>query len=165
MLIKVGLAKRMETDAWIHPYTIQLDIARPELLTALIAAGCVCFGIPSVSKTGLVLLEVLRVALSRLMEHDNSVIAELQYLQAWMIWIDITAFCGYKRKMEIAEQSLQPLVAALRRAGKFDSMHYSSSQESFSGESDVLERKWRQWVEQESYKRYSLIHSKCADIY
>ena len=43
-LFKVGLAKIMETDAWIHPYSFDFETARPELLTALIAAGCVCFG-------------------------------------------------------------------------------------------------------------------------
>lgn len=43
-------------------------------------------------------------------ETDNSVIRELEYLQASMLWLDIGAFCGYKRKMEIAESSLQALV-------------------------------------------------------
>ena len=27
-----------------------------------------------------------------------------------MLWLDIGAFCGYRRKMEIAESSLQHLV-------------------------------------------------------
>lgn len=27
-----------------------------------------------------------------------------------MIWLDICSFCGFKRKMEIAESNLQPLV-------------------------------------------------------
>ncbi|CAN9177469.1 unnamed protein product [Alternaria alternata] len=39
-LIKVGIAKRTETDAWIHPYTFESETARPEYLTALVAAGC-----------------------------------------------------------------------------------------------------------------------------
>lgn len=128
ILIKVGIAKRTETDAWIHPYTFESESARPEFLTALIAAGCVCFGIPSVSRTGLVLQEIVRVALAKLVSHssqgclsstkvmflqtedDNSTIRDLQYLQASMLWLDIGAFCGFRRKMEIAESSLQPLV-------------------------------------------------------
>ncbi len=65
-LIKVGIAKRTETDAWIHPYTFESETARPEYLTALVAAGCVCFGVLSVSRTGLALQEIVRVALSRL---------------------------------------------------------------------------------------------------
>jgi hypothetical protein len=63
-LVKVGIAKRTETDAWIHPHTFDSESSRPEYLTALVAAGCVCFGIPSVSKTGLVLQEIVRVALN-----------------------------------------------------------------------------------------------------
>lgn len=126
-LIKVGIAKRTETDAWIHPYLFQSETARPEYLTALVAAGCVCFGIPAVSKTGLALQEIVRVALSNLVrtenppnvrerltmfqsENDNSVVRDLEYLQACMLWLDIGAFCGYRRKMEIAESSLQSLV-------------------------------------------------------
>lgn len=65
-LIKVGIAKRTETDAWIHPYTFESENSRPEFLTALVAAGCICFGIPSVNRTGLALQEIVRVALNAL---------------------------------------------------------------------------------------------------
>ncbi|PVH98847.1 C2H2 type zinc finger domain-containing protein [Periconia macrospinosa] len=152
-LIKVGIAKRTETDAWIHPYSFESETARPEFLTALIAAGCVCFGIPSVSRTGLVLQEIVRVALGRLTEHDNSTIRDLQYLQASMLWLDIAAFCGFKRKMEIAESSLQPLVTALRRAGKLDKVSYVTTAPAAHDSEDILEKKWHSWVEHESYKR------------
>lgn len=64
ILLKIGIAKRMETDAWIHPFSLRCTEARPEFLIALIAAGCVCFGVPTISRTGLVLLEVARVALN-----------------------------------------------------------------------------------------------------
>lgn len=78
----------METDAWIHSYTFGAETARPELLIALIAAGCVCFGTPSVSKTGLVLFELTR-ALHGLVVEDNSMMRDLQYLQASMISIEL----------------------------------------------------------------------------
>lgn len=42
-------------------------------------------------------------------ENDNSVLRDLQWLQASMLWLDIGIFCGYKRKMQIAESYLQPL--------------------------------------------------------
>ncbi|RMZ33335.1 hypothetical protein D0859_02536 [Hortaea werneckii] len=45
LLIKMGIAKKFETDAWIHPFTFRSEDCRPELLTALVAAGCVCFGV------------------------------------------------------------------------------------------------------------------------
>ena len=155
-LLKVGIAQKAERDAWFHPFSFSIETARPELLVALIAAGCVCFNIPSISKTGLVLFEVTQVALSRLFEDDNSVIRDLQYLQASMSWLDTCAFCGFTRKMEIAEANLQPLVTALRRFGKFDRAAYSPVHLNADDDGDTLERKWRRWVEQESYKR--LVH-------
>lgn len=47
---------------------------------------------------------------TRQVEEDNSAVRDLQYIQASMIWIDVCSFCGFKRKMEIAESNLQPLV-------------------------------------------------------
>ncbi|SMR55833.1 unnamed protein product [Zymoseptoria tritici ST99CH_3D1] len=156
MLLKVGLAKRMEVDPWIHPYTFNSETSRTELLVALIAAGCICFGIPSVSKTGLILFEIARVALHRLAEEDNSVIRDLQYLQAYMLWVEVTAFCGFKRKMEIGEHSLQPLVTGLRRAGKLDRAAYTRIEPMADDDEQVLKSKWEAWIEAESYKR--LVH-------
>lgn len=77
-LIKVGIAKRTETDAWIHPYIFESETSRPEFLTALVAAGCVCFGIPSVSRTGLALQEIVRVALNNLVSIDRRIKVSLQ---------------------------------------------------------------------------------------
>lgn len=65
-LIKVGIGKRTETDAWIHPYTFYDQKLRPELLTGLVAAGCVCCGLASINKTGIVLQEITRVSLAQL---------------------------------------------------------------------------------------------------
>lgn len=68
-LIKVGIGKRTETDAWIHPYTFydpSYQQPRPELLAALVAAGCVCCGLPSINKTGIILQEITRVGLAQL---------------------------------------------------------------------------------------------------
>ncbi|KAK5718427.1 hypothetical protein LTR15_008154 [Elasticomyces elasticus] len=153
LLMKIGIAKRLETDAWIHPSTFSSEHARPELLIALIAAGCVCFGVKSVSRTGLVLLEIARRALQNAVEEDNSVIRQLQYLQASMIWLDVCCFCGFKRKMEIAEGNLQPLITALRRFGKFDRVAYTPVRPSPSDDDTVLEKKWHDWVELQSYSR------------
>lgn len=152
-LVKTGITKRIETDAWLHPYTFSSENARSELLIALVAAGCVCFGVPTVNRTGLVLLEIARVALNKLIEDDNSTIRDLQYLQASMIWLDVCGFCGYKRKMEIAESNLQPLVTALRRFGKFDRVAYEDVVPGPDDDAETVEAKWRRWVDQESYKR------------
>ncbi|KAK7539657.1 uncharacterized protein J3D65DRAFT_666359 [Phyllosticta citribraziliensis] len=153
ILVKNGIAKKIETDAWIHPHTFCASKTRTELLIALVAAGCVCFGIMSVGKTGGMLQEITRVALNNLAESDNSVLRDLQYLQAYMIWLDVGIFCGYKRKMEIAESDLQPLCTALRKAGAFNVSFYTRITPNANDSDAVLEQKWREWVKQESYKR------------
>ncbi|KAL4811887.1 hypothetical protein BDW67DRAFT_141805 [Aspergillus spinulosporus] len=152
-LIKIGISKRTETDAWIHPYTLYRQNSRPELLTALVAAGCVCSAIPSVGKAGVLLLEIVRVSLAHLVESDNSVLRDVQYFQASMMWLDIGIFCGYKRKMQIAESHLQPLCTALRRAGAFDRSFYSHTQPVHTQGSGSIEDAWLQWIQQESLKR------------
>ncbi|KAL4742458.1 hypothetical protein BDV11DRAFT_202754 [Aspergillus similis] len=152
-LIKIGISKRTETDAWIHPYTLYRQNSRPELLTALVAAGCVCSAIPSVGKAGLLLLEIVRVSLAHLVESDNSVLRDVQYFQASMMWLDIGIFCGYKRKMQIAESHLQPLCTALRRAGAFDRSFYSHTQPAYALGGGSIEGAWLQWIQQESLKR------------
>lgn len=86
-----------------------------------------------------------------------------------MIWLDIGICCGYRRKMEIAESHFQPLCTvrdpassfgsicsfnqALRKAGAFNKSFYKRIIPSPSDDDETLEVKWRQWVEQESYKR------------
>jgi hypothetical protein len=74
-LVKVGIAKRTETDAWIHPYTFESETSRPVFLTALMTAGCVCFGIPSVNRTGLALQEIVRVALNELVDIPTKIVS------------------------------------------------------------------------------------------
>ncbi|KOC09725.1 hypothetical protein AFLA70_116g002921 [Aspergillus flavus AF70] len=156
-LIKIGIGKRTETDAWIHPYTFydsDYQQLRPELLTALIAAGCVCCGMPSINKTGIILQEITRVSLAQLVEDDNSVLRDLQYLQASMMWLDIGIFCGYTRKMQIAESYLQPLCTAVRRGAAFDRSTYTViTPYSFGNDNESLKRAWHAWVRQESLKR------------
>ncbi|KAJ6059305.1 uncharacterized protein N7446_008888 [Penicillium canescens] len=153
-LIKVGIGKRTETDAWIHPYTFYDQKLRPELLTGLVAAGCVCCGLASINKTGIVLQEITRVSLAQLVEDDNSVLRDLQWLQASMLWLDIGIFCGYRRKMQIAESYLQPLCTAFRRAAAFDRSTYSVITPYLAGEDEQsLNNVWHEWVRQESLKR------------
>lgn len=65
-LMKTGIIKRARTDSWLHLGTFRCGQSRPELLTALVSAGCVCFGIPEINRTGLLLQEIVRLSLDRL---------------------------------------------------------------------------------------------------
>ncbi|CAG8145906.1 unnamed protein product [Penicillium salamii] len=152
-LIKIGIGKRTETDAWIHPYTFYEQQLRPELLTGLVAAGCVCCGLSSINKTGIILQEITRASLAQLVEDDNSVLRDLQWLQASMLWLDIGIFCGYKRKMQIAESYLQPLCTAFRRAVAFDRSTYSRLTPPMGDDEVSLTKVWHEWIKQESLKR------------
>lgn len=153
LLLKIGIAKRIIIDAWIHPFTFRSEDTRPELLAALVAAGCVCFGVESISRTGLVLLEIARRGLYNAVEDDISASRDLQYLQASMLWLDICAFCGFKRKMEIAESNLQPLVTALRRFGMLDRAAYHTQAPLQSDSDERLEQKWHEWIKVQSFSR------------
>ncbi|KAJ5369733.1 uncharacterized protein N7496_005825 [Penicillium cataractarum] len=152
-LIKIGFTKRGNRDNWIHPGTICYRNMRPELLTALTVAGCVCFGIPAICKAGLILQEVARLSLDRLFETENHVVRDLQYLQAYMLWVDIGMTCGYPRKMEIAESRFPQLCTALRRAGAFDTSMYNTITPTPQDDEETLENKWKEWARQESFKR------------
>jgi hypothetical protein len=163
-LIKVGIAKKTETNAWIHPYTFNSESSLPEYMVALVVAGCLCFGIPSVNKTGLILHEIVRISLRELSERDNSVLQEIQYLQASMLWLDIGAFCGFRHKMQMAEASLQALITALRRAGRFDGVRYPVIVPTMEENEEQLNKKWRQWIQFESYQRL-VYHLLEHDIY
>lgn len=66
LLIQTGLSKRGSRDGCVHPASISYKEMRPELLTALMLAGCVCLGFEAINKSGLVLQEVVRLSLERL---------------------------------------------------------------------------------------------------
>lgn len=65
-LMKIGITKRVKTDSWLHLGTFRSGQSRPELLTALVAAGCVCLGIIEISKMGLLFQEIVRLSLDSL---------------------------------------------------------------------------------------------------
>ncbi|KAL5363428.1 hypothetical protein BJX96DRAFT_178064 [Aspergillus floccosus] len=127
VLINTGISRRLNRDSWIHPGTLCYKAMRPELLTALIAAGC--------------------------FEADNQVVRDLQYLQAFMVWVDIGMTCGYPRKMEIAESRFPQLCTALRRVGAFDLRMYRCITPTVEDSHDALATKWEEWATQESFKR------------
>ncbi|CAK7204853.1 hypothetical protein SEUCBS139899_007615 [Sporothrix eucalyptigena] len=152
-LIKTAITTRMSTDAWLHLGTFSYENTKPHLLAALVAAGCACFADASINKTGLMIQELVRISLERLFEADNSVVRDLQYLQAYFIWVDMGFYSGYIRKMEIAESRFQPLCTALRRAGAFNGTLYHSVRIPPGCNEDELTGVWHRWVEQESFKR------------
>jgi hypothetical protein len=86
-----------------------------------------------------------------------------------MIWLDVCEFCGFKRKMEVAESNLPILVTvsvsyssrrimakidqSLRHFNVFQRSTYELVIPTYAESTEDLQAKWFKWVEIESYKR------------
>lgn len=140
-------------QSWLHVATLRPDVVRPELLTALIAAGAVLTPDASLRKLGYALQEALRTYIPSCWEEDNSQTRDLQLLQAFLLTLEISLWSGNSRKIELAESFLQPLVTMLRRGGKFRHSAYVLRGPHSQDHGLIAEERWRLWIEQESYIR------------
>jgi len=77
---------------------------------------------------------------------------DTQLLQAAVIGLRIGLWSGNSRKMELAESFLQPWTTMIRRAGWFG-RKYEIIVPQPEDEGQVLQEKWRKWVEMETHKR------------
>ncbi|KAJ2904877.1 Nicotinate catabolism cluster-specific transcription factor [Zalerion maritima] len=151
-------------DAWIHVASFEPSEILPELLAAVISCGSMFIAQPSIWQFGLALQEVVRLALASMFESSNTYTRDLQCLQAFMLTLDVGLWSGFKRKMEIAESFVQPVMTMLRRAGTFSAPPDNPSLlPSMSDHVDVLEAKWHKFIKRESYKRL-VIHLFFHDI-
>ncbi|KAK4556295.1 hypothetical protein LTR86_006439 [Recurvomyces mirabilis] len=143
-------------DSFYHGASFISENTRTELLLAMVAAGARYIALPPVWKMGLVIQEVVRLAIPEVLENDNAMTRELEFLQAFMMVLDIGVWSGFRRKTEIAISFLQPPVTmmawsnAFRRSGYHD--HIPLPEDS----DDVLEDKWRSWAKREAKKRLIL---------
>lgn len=97
---------------------------------------------------------------------DNSTTRELQIGQTFALELNVGLWSGNKRKMEIAESNLQPLVTMVRRSGRYRRKAFTPPP-LLEDDEKTLESKWRVWVEAESFKRLAfhiLIHDAQASI-
>ncbi|KAF7627549.1 putative C6 transcription factor RegA [Aspergillus flavus] len=150
---------RSNAKSWIHLATFTPKQTRPELLLAMAAMGAVLTPDPSLQKLGFAMQEVVRHQLPVVFESDNTMINNLELLQAYMLCLETGLWSGNNRKMEICESSRLPLITILRRRGLFHHSAYPPVLISPEDASDNLDSKWRSWVRQESFKRlvYNLL--------
>jgi len=155
--------QRESHDAWIHPASFNPSAASPELLTIIVAAGAVLTPVPAIRKLGYSLQEAVRTSLGQLIESNNSVTRQLETLQAFMIQLEISLWSGNKRKIEIAEAFRQTITTMLRRAGKFRRAQYPFVPLLAGDNGEVLDARWKQWIEQQQYTRlvYQLFQHDC----
>ncbi|KAM7213143.1 hypothetical protein V8F06_011473 [Rhypophila decipiens] len=151
-------------DSWIHSASFSPDEALPEKLAAIIAHGASFISVPSVWQFGLALQEIVRQRIGMLFEADNSNTRRLECLQAYLQNLDVGIWSGFKRKTELAESFLQPLVTILRRLGVLIAPPDSPSTIPLASDSpEALEAKWHQFILRESYKRL-VLHAFFHDV-
>ncbi|KAK4544217.1 hypothetical protein LTR36_004427 [Oleoguttula mirabilis] len=141
---------------WIHAPTLLAGQTRPEVLAAIIAAGAVLTPDASIRKVGYAIQEAIRTAVQVQVEEDNTLMRDLQIMQASLLQLKIGLWSGDSRKMELAEGFQQVLVTMARRGGFFRRGTYVRIVPYAEDQGEVLESKWRQWVRQESRKRFAL---------
>ncbi|KAK5694615.1 hypothetical protein LTR97_009205 [Elasticomyces elasticus] len=141
---------------WIHAPTLLAGQTRPEMLAAIIAAGAVLTPDASIRKVGYAIQEAIRTAVQVQLEEDNTLMRDLQIMQASLLQLKIGLWSGDSRKMELAEGFQQVLVTMARRGGFFRRGTYERIVPYGEDNGDVLQLKWRQWVKQESRKRFAL---------
>ncbi|KAL2276296.1 hypothetical protein FJTKL_00987 [Diaporthe vaccinii] len=151
-------------DSWVHPASFDPENALPELLAAIISSGASFISVPAIWQFGLAIHEVVRLGVSDLFEKLNAHTRNLSALQTFMLTLDVGIWSGFKRKMEIAESFLQPLLTMLRRAGAFSAPADSSALLPLDSDSpEALETKWKKFISRESYKRL-ILHLFSHDV-
>ncbi|KAJ5609990.1 hypothetical protein N7510_006709 [Penicillium lagena] len=140
-------------DSWIHGPTFQPNEQDPAILGALAAAAAVRSTVPTIRKLGYALVEIVRLYMPGRYESDNSITRDLRISQAYSLTINVGIWSGNRRKTEIAESFTQPLVTMLRRALRFRRSVYTTIVPLVEETGEALEHTWREWVEQESFKR------------
>ncbi|PYI05108.1 hypothetical protein BO78DRAFT_419966 [Aspergillus sclerotiicarbonarius CBS 121057] len=147
----------LELASWIHAPSFSVTECHTELLATVIGAGASSISIDSVCRMGYALQERSRLSLSASIEKDNSRVRDLQTIQAYLLWVSVSLWSGFKRNMEVAETFLSAPVTMLRRYGCFSRTLYAQS--IFPRPEDdvnTTEAKWRAWAKQESLKRTAI---------
>ena len=141
---------------WIHAPTLLAGQTRPEVLSAIIAAGAVLTPDGAIRKVGYAIQEAIRTAVQVQVEEDNTLMRDLQIMQASLLQLKIGLWSGDSRKMELAEGFQASLVTMARRAGLFRRGTYERIVPYPDDQGEILQNKWQQWVKQESRKRFAL---------
>ncbi|KAF9733976.1 C6 transcription factor [Paraphaeosphaeria minitans] len=136
-----------------HLPTFSSAKIKPLLLVCVVAAGAFSAPDELLRKLGQALHEVARVSMAKSIDEDNSNIRDIQYLQMQLLLCEIGMWSGVSRKMEISESFLQPPVTMLRRGGWFSRSVWKKIYPTPDDEGPVLQKKWKEWVLQESWLR------------
>lgn len=143
----------LDAQSWFHLPTFSPSKLSPELLACIVSAGAASTPDLALRKLGFALHEASRVGQGRAFEEDNTAIRALQHVATFLLQLQVGMWSGISRKMEIAESFLQPLMTMLRRGGRFRRSTWKEISPLGADQGEVLENKWRDWVQEESYLR------------
>ncbi|OIW30850.1 hypothetical protein CONLIGDRAFT_660800 [Coniochaeta ligniaria NRRL 30616] len=155
-------------DDFFHAPTFNPEDTLTELLASVIASGATFISVPAIWQFGYAMQEIVRQRMERIFESKNSNTRNLKCLQTFILQLDIGIWSGFKRKTELAESFLQPIVTMVRRAGVLSTAGEPLSLVPTASDSlGVLEVKWHKFIHRESYKRLALhifIHDVQASV-
>jgi hypothetical protein len=155
--LHIALAHQSEEDvSWIHLPTFEVSGTRTELLIAIIAYGAFLAPGSASRNFACAIPDLLIPQIQRTWHRDNKTSRDPQLLHAWRISAFILAWSGNPRKTEIAEGILHPVINVLRRSGRFDATRYKVIIPDPTDKTEILESKWKVWIEQENVVR--LVH-------
>jgi len=161
-----GLVKRFlafhesQPDSWFHAPTFNPEQALPALLSAVIAFGAILHPMPVIQKLGYALQEATRLALVKAFESNNSFTRNLEMWQAYSLFLELGLWSGNKRKCEIAEAQVLPLMTMSRRAGLFRRATKRAGLPEPNDEGNELRDKWQAWAVAESRKRLPVFSNR-----
>ncbi|KAG6155167.1 hypothetical protein E4U37_001428 [Claviceps purpurea] len=146
-------AHACRVDSWIHFPTFKLNEQQPDWIAMAAAHGGTMIPISSLRKFGMAVMEAVRVAIPARFEENNTAIQNGSLVQALILVQDLGLWSGNRRRMEIAECHLVIPITMMRYRGKFQRASYPPLNVDSSDEGDVLQEKWRTWIEREQWKR------------
>jgi len=155
------------TLSWFHVPTFQASSLRAELLAAIIAYGASMSPARAWQSFGVAMTDVVMAAIVHQWHTNNALTRDLQFLQGYALIQHLRFWSGNTRKMEIGESLNQPLVTVLRRAGMLRADHYRGIVVTDLEAGDVLQARWKAWVQQETGVRlvhHTLIHDAQASM-
>ncbi|KAK2759873.1 hypothetical protein FQN54_002607 [Arachnomyces sp. PD_36] len=156
-----------QLDNWVHIPTLNPNTIVTEALAMMIVAGAVRTPIVAVQKLGFAMVESVRSSFFRRFDESSATTRHLLFLQAQVIKLQVGSWSGNKRICEIAESLVMVAVTMLRRSRKFRRTSYYPIVPKPEDEGEELEKKWRNWIKQESFKRLVCrlyIHDKQASM-
>ncbi|KAL2824972.1 hypothetical protein BJY01DRAFT_262805 [Aspergillus pseudoustus] len=153
----------LDEDTWIHIPTLVSTEMPPELLAACISSAAMRSSSSAIRVFGTALHAVLHPYLFHLFEKRIARTRQIQQIQALALFIHTGFWSGSKRRMEIAAAIVGAALTMLRSGCRYRASAYTDVVPDAAESGSILDKKWRHWVEEESWKRIVFhMHIHCS---